>query len=101
MQITQLEKSPQIVRVSGRLGATYYNPLKATLYILEDTTDPAHYDLTHMLLEQASPEIVITGSRSDDKFIEVVRAMSMKVNLEFICYIDTGVAQPIPLVLRF
>ncbi|KAF8517335.1 muts domain V-domain-containing protein [Gautieria morchelliformis] len=67
----------------GRLGAAYYDPLKATLYILEDTTDSAHYDLTRLLLEQASPEIVITGSRSDDKFIEVVRAMTDSTSTTF------------------
>lgn len=82
---------------SGRLGAAYYDPFKATLYLLEDTADSTHFDLTHMrkcflsvyfllfltyyfgkVIEQASPEVIITSSKSDDRFIEAVRAKSMR-----------------------
>ncbi|KAF8578057.1 hypothetical protein K439DRAFT_1654890 [Ramaria rubella] len=68
---------------SGRLGAAYYDPVKATLYILEDTADSAHYDLTEMVMEQASPEVVITSSKSDDTFIEKVRDISSSTNTAF------------------
>lgn len=33
---------------SGRLGAAYHDPLRATLYLLEDTTDSAHFDMTQL-----------------------------------------------------
>ncbi|KIJ54568.1 hypothetical protein M422DRAFT_73531 [Sphaerobolus stellatus SS14] len=66
-----------------RIGGAYYDPQKATMYVLEDTTDSAHYDVTQMLIEQASPNIVITGSRSDDKFIEKVREISDSTSIKF------------------
>jgi hypothetical protein len=37
-----------VTNCSGRLGGVYYDPLKATLYLLDDTTDSTHFDLTRM-----------------------------------------------------
>ncbi|KXN88301.1 hypothetical protein AN958_07760, partial [Leucoagaricus sp. SymC.cos] len=58
---------------SGRVGAAYYNPVDCILYLLEDTQESHHYDLTTLVLEQASPDIVLTSSKSDDNFIDIVR----------------------------
>ncbi|EIN12874.1 hypothetical protein PUNSTDRAFT_111245 [Punctularia strigosozonata HHB-11173 SS5] len=57
----------------GRLGCAYYEPVQATVYVLEDTNDSVHFDLTKMLFEQANPDIVLTGSRADDEFIDLLR----------------------------
>ncbi|KAJ3574002.1 hypothetical protein NP233_g2059 [Leucocoprinus birnbaumii] len=57
----------------GRVGAAYFDPSNFVLYLLEDTQESLHYDLTIMLLEQASPDIVLTSSKSDDDFIDTAR----------------------------
>ncbi|KAI0061404.1 hypothetical protein BV25DRAFT_1870738 [Artomyces pyxidatus] len=57
---------------SGRIGCSYYDPVKCLVYVLEDTQeDGSHYDLTKMLLEQASPNVVLVSSKADDEFIDV------------------------------
>ncbi|KAF8957258.1 hypothetical protein BDZ97DRAFT_2079293 [Flammula alnicola] len=42
------------------------------LYILEDTRETLHFDLTRMLLEQVNPDLVLTSSKADDDFIDVL-----------------------------
>ncbi|KAJ7459929.1 DNA mismatch repair protein MutS [Mycena latifolia] len=58
----------------GRVGFAYYDPIECMIYVLEDTQETAHFELTSMLLEQASPDAVLTSSRSDDEFMDVARA---------------------------
>ncbi|KAJ7505221.1 muts domain V-domain-containing protein [Mycena galericulata] len=58
----------------GRLGCAYYDPIKCMIYVLEDTQETAHFELTTMLLEQASPDVLLTSSRSDDEFLDVARS---------------------------
>lgn len=57
----------------GRVACAYYEPLKGLLYILEDTQETPHFDLTRMLLEQANPDIILSSSKSDDVFIDALR----------------------------
>ncbi|KAJ3802460.1 muts domain V-domain-containing protein [Lentinula aff. detonsa] len=56
-----------------RVGMAYYDPNKYRIYVLEDTEETSHFDLTKMVLEQASPDVVLTSSRSDDVFMDTVR----------------------------
>ncbi|KAF7288536.1 DNA mismatch repair protein 5 [Mycena chlorophos] len=58
----------------GRIACAYYDPVKCTLYVLEDTQDTRHFELAAMLLEQVHPDVVITSSRSDDDFLDLARA---------------------------
>ncbi|KAJ7610685.1 DNA mismatch repair protein MutS [Mycena rosella] len=58
----------------GRVGFAYYNPIECMIYVLEDTQETAHFELTTILLEQASPDVLLTSSRSDDEFMDVARA---------------------------
>ncbi|KAJ6559109.1 DNA mismatch repair protein MutS [Mycena vulgaris] len=58
----------------GRIGFAYYNPIECMIYVLEDTQETTHFELTTMLLEQASPDVLLTSSRSDDEFMDVTRA---------------------------
>ncbi|KAJ8080499.1 hypothetical protein PM082_017332 [Marasmius tenuissimus] len=58
---------------NNRLGAAYYDSIKCTVYTLHDTDESAHYDLTKMILEQVNPDVVLTSSRSDDGFIDIIR----------------------------
>ncbi|KAL0069824.1 hypothetical protein AAF712_003094 [Marasmius tenuissimus] len=75
---------------NNRLGAAYYDSIKCTVYTLHDTDESAHYDLTKMsaggpsnvadyltdtfvVLEQVNPDVVLTSSRSDDGFIDIIR----------------------------
>jgi len=66
--------------------------MKETVYILEDTEENNHFDLTtssksvvgpgsqsHFrgVLEQIAPDIVLTTSRSDGRFVDHVRLYSM------------------------
>ncbi|KAJ3876937.1 DNA mismatch repair protein MutS [Lentinula edodes] len=53
----------------------YYDPIKCSIYVLEDTEETSHFDVTKMVLEQASPDIVLTSSRSDDEFMDTVREL--------------------------
>ncbi|KAK7469304.1 hypothetical protein VKT23_003788 [Stygiomarasmius scandens] len=57
---------------NNRVGVAYYDPSKCIIYIVEDTEETSHFDLTRMILEQASPDIVLTSSRSDDAFKDTV-----------------------------
>ncbi|KIK07942.1 hypothetical protein K443DRAFT_128726 [Laccaria amethystina LaAM-08-1] len=58
---------------SGRVACAYYEPMKGLLYVLEDTQETPHFDLTRMLLEQANPDIILSSSKSDDVFIDALR----------------------------
>ncbi|KAJ4468951.1 muts domain V-domain-containing protein [Lentinula lateritia] len=58
-----------------RVGMAYYDPIKCSIYVLEDTEETSHFDVTKMVLEQASPDIVLTSSRSDDEFMDAVREL--------------------------
>ncbi|GJJ15544.1 hypothetical protein Clacol_009822 [Clathrus columnatus] len=59
------------LKYSGQLAAAYYDPIKCILYILEDTTDYwGHFDLAKMVIDQISPTLIITSSKSDVKFIQ-------------------------------
>ncbi|KAF9221022.1 hypothetical protein BS17DRAFT_713109 [Gyrodon lividus] len=58
---------------SGRLGCAYYDPIKCVVYVLEDTQEGAHHDLTKMLLEHSSPDVILTSSKADDAFISVLQ----------------------------
>ncbi|KAF8631397.1 hypothetical protein AX15_002405 [Amanita polypyramis BW_CC] len=58
---------------NGLFGCAYYDAQKCTIYALEDTQDSSHYDAAKMLLEQADASVVLTGSNSDDDFIDMLR----------------------------
>ncbi|KAJ7935731.1 DNA mismatch repair protein MutS [Mycena leptocephala] len=55
----------------GRVGCAYYDPIKCMIFVLEDTQETTHFELTTMLLEQASPDVLLTSSRSEDDFMDV------------------------------
>ncbi|TFK40842.1 DNA mismatch repair protein MutS [Crucibulum laeve] len=57
----------------GRVGSAYYDPVKYIIYVLEDTHETPHFDLTKMLLEQANPDIVLTSSNADDEYMDTLR----------------------------
>ncbi|KAL1699469.1 DNA mismatch repair protein MutS [Schizophyllum commune] len=57
----------------GRMACAYYDPVKCIVYVLEDTQETPHLDLTQTLLEQAQPDIILTSSRGDDELIDKLR----------------------------
>ncbi|KAH7919581.1 hypothetical protein BV22DRAFT_1108014 [Leucogyrophana mollusca] len=58
---------------SGRIGCAYYDPVKCLIYVLEDTQESGHFDVSKLLLDQCSPDIVLTSSRADDSFITILQ----------------------------
>ncbi|KAI6042638.1 DNA mismatch repair protein MutS, partial [Pisolithus marmoratus] len=58
---------------SGRLGCAYYDPVTCVVSVLEDCREAGHYDMTKMLVEQSSPRVIITSSKSDDACISVLQ----------------------------
>ncbi|KAJ3811875.1 DNA mismatch repair protein MutS [Lentinula aff. lateritia] len=68
-------QASRIDKVLRRVGMAYYDPIKCSIYVLEDTEETSHFDVTKMVLEQASPDIVLTSSRSDDEFMDTVREL--------------------------
>ncbi|VDC00678.1 unnamed protein product [Peniophora sp. CBMAI 1063] len=58
----------------GRLGCSYYDPMKGIMYVLEDTQEDAHFDLMQLLLEQTNPDVVLVGAQAEDELIEICRA---------------------------
>ncbi|KAI0755181.1 DNA mismatch repair protein MutS [Daedaleopsis nitida] len=56
----------------GRVACAYYDPVKFTVYVFEDTPENQHFDLTKALLEQASPDLVLTSSKADDTFMDIL-----------------------------
>ncbi|KAG9315778.1 DNA mismatch repair protein mutS [Chiua virens] len=62
-----------ILSQHGRIGCAYYDPAKGVVYVLEDTQEGAHYDLTKMILEQSDPHFILTSSRAEDSFISILQ----------------------------
>ncbi|KAG8716968.1 MutS protein msh5 [Ceratobasidium sp. 394] len=58
-----------VTGLQGRVGGAYYDPVTATLYFLEDTTDGTHFDLVKMFLEQTKPDTCLISSRADEPLI--------------------------------
>ncbi|RDX49897.1 hypothetical protein OH76DRAFT_495372 [Lentinus brumalis] len=57
----------------GRVACAYYDPVTFTMYVLEDTSENQHFDLTKAFLEQACPDVVLTSSKADDNCMDVLR----------------------------
>ncbi|KAH9941054.1 muts domain V-domain-containing protein [Amylocystis lapponica] len=57
----------------GRIGCAYYDPVKSIIYIFEDAQENQHFDMTKTLVEQASPDVIVTSSKADDDFMDVLR----------------------------
>ncbi|KAI0322342.1 hypothetical protein OF83DRAFT_795341 [Amylostereum chailletii] len=74
----------------GRVGCAYYDPVKCVVYVLEDTQEGAHFDLSRMLLEQTSPDIVLTSTQADDEFMDVCRNFGSLcfVSVDICAYVD-------------
>ncbi|KAL1722791.1 DNA mismatch repair protein MutS [Schizophyllum commune] len=53
----------------GRMACAYYDPVKCIVYVLEDTQETPHLDLT----QTSQPDIILTSSRGDDDFIDKLR----------------------------
>ncbi|KAG1772449.1 DNA mismatch repair protein MutS [Suillus occidentalis] len=58
---------------SGRIAGAYYDSVRCIVYVLEDTQEDVHFDLTNMLLEQCNADVVLTSSKADDPFISVLQ----------------------------
>ncbi|KZT11913.1 uncharacterized protein LAESUDRAFT_670086 [Laetiporus sulphureus 93-53] len=56
----------------GRIGCAYYDPVKFTIYVFEDAPENQHFDLTKLLLDQCGPDILLTSSKADDNFIDML-----------------------------
>ncbi|THH28695.1 hypothetical protein EUX98_g5476 [Antrodiella citrinella] len=69
----------------GRVGCAYYDPVTCKMYILEDSQESPHYDLATTLLEQISPNVVLTSSKADDGFIDVLRSHSQLYSQNLQC----------------
>ncbi|KAJ3538338.1 hypothetical protein NM688_g6534 [Phlebia brevispora] len=58
----------------GRVGGAYFDPVTCKIFVLEDSQESTHYDLTRMLVEQADPEVVLISSKAEDGCIDVLRS---------------------------
>ncbi|KAI0770485.1 DNA mismatch repair protein MutS [Fomes fomentarius] len=56
----------------GNVACAYYDPVKYTIYVFEDTPDNKHFDLTKALLEQACPDVILSSFKADDNFMDVL-----------------------------
>lgn len=85
---------------SGRVGFAYYDPVKCTMFVLEDTEETPHFDLTKMsswpnflynfavilifiVIDQATPDVVLTSSKADDEFMDTLRDHSSFLDPSF------------------
>ncbi|EMD39519.1 hypothetical protein CERSUDRAFT_111843 [Gelatoporia subvermispora B] len=57
----------------GRIGCAFYDPIKCTVYVLADTHENKHFDVTKSVLEQASPDVVLSSSKADDNCMDILR----------------------------
>ncbi|KAA1469886.1 hypothetical protein DENSPDRAFT_649174 [Dentipellis sp. KUC8613] len=69
--------------VSGKIGCCYYDPVKCIIFVLEDTQESIHFDTTKMLLEQVSPDVLLTSSKADDQFTDICRDFADTVDVFF------------------
>lgn len=58
----------------GRLACAHYDPLRSTIYVLEDTPDNGHFDMAQTLLDQVNPDIILTNSKTDDNYMDLLRS---------------------------
>ncbi|EKM51809.1 uncharacterized protein PHACADRAFT_262157 [Phanerochaete carnosa HHB-10118-sp] len=58
----------------GRVGGAYYDPTTCTIYVLDDSQETGHYDLTKMLLDQAQPDVVLTSSKGEDSCMDILHS---------------------------
>ncbi|EJC98525.1 uncharacterized protein FOMMEDRAFT_96519 [Fomitiporia mediterranea MF3/22] len=56
-----------------RVGCAYYDPVRQVMCILEDSVEGSQCDLTKLLLEQISPDVVVTSTRADENSIDTIR----------------------------
>ncbi|KAJ6605673.1 DNA mismatch repair protein MutS [Mycena sp. CBHHK59/15] len=68
-QLSDSEEDSSVLD-NGRVGCAYYDPIKCMIYNIL-------FRMTTMLLEQASPDVLLTSSKSEDEFIDIARAHSM------------------------
>ncbi|KAH8114747.1 muts domain V-domain-containing protein [Phellopilus nigrolimitatus] len=72
-QITENKVVLAIYSQNFRVGCAYYDPVKLTMYVLEDTAESSHSDTSRLLLEQISPDVTLTSSRADEASIDIMR----------------------------
>ncbi|KIP05169.1 hypothetical protein PHLGIDRAFT_74704, partial [Phlebiopsis gigantea 11061_1 CR5-6] len=60
----------------GRVGGAYYDPTICKLYVLDDSQESSHYDLTRMLTEQAEAAVILVSSKADDGCMDVLRSQA-------------------------
>ncbi|TFK52577.1 hypothetical protein OE88DRAFT_1712112 [Heliocybe sulcata] len=70
----EVDVSNLIRNDSGRMACAYYDPVKCMIYILEDTPENGHFDLIQTLLDQINPDVILTSSKTDDNFMDIVRS---------------------------
>ncbi|KZO96953.1 hypothetical protein CALVIDRAFT_514241 [Calocera viscosa TUFC12733] len=68
---------------SQRVGAAIYDPATSTVYLLEDSEDSAAFDLAIAVLEQTTPQTVLTSSKSDEKFQAAVEEHCKTNNITY------------------
>ncbi|KAG8819348.1 MutS protein msh5 [Serendipita sp. 399] len=68
---------------SGSVACSYFDPKTGGLYVMEDTEENNHFDLTSRVLEQVAPDLVLTSSKSDDLFMDFVHEQMESSNGEF------------------
>ncbi|KAG8850335.1 MutS protein msh5 [Serendipita sp. 411] len=62
-----------IICNGGSVACSYFDPQTGILYIMEDTEENNHFDLTLRVLEHIGPNLVLTSTKSDELFMDFVR----------------------------
>ncbi|OJA09631.1 hypothetical protein AZE42_01410 [Rhizopogon vesiculosus] len=78
--LTSINNIYNLTLSRGRIAGAYYDSIRCIVYVLEDTQEDAHFDLTNMLLDQCSADVVLTSSKADDPFISVLQKYGTQVN---------------------
>ncbi|RHZ76812.1 hypothetical protein Glove_192g14 [Diversispora epigaea] len=57
-----------------KLGCAYYVVVTSTLYLMEDIEESSPYDIVNLLRYQIKPSVIITSSRADESFIQMLQS---------------------------
>ena len=58
---------------NGKLASSFYDANKKCLFYLNDLPENKNFDLTNLIINDTTPDILITNAKSDANFIEFLR----------------------------
>ncbi|KXJ15947.1 MutS protein-like 5 [Exaiptasia diaphana] len=66
----------------GKLGASYYDTDNAQIYLMMDIVETSDFEILKRVKDEIKPDIIITSSKQDDRFLAVLEGQEGENNEE-------------------